>query len=171
MHLNHCIQNKDSMNIPDLHLTITAQPPEDMESDEMAIAKAVSKWVGECGFSSDMNCTVRKLSITCNSHRDINYAFITSFEEQARWQQPKEGNIIAQQLCSAPTLDYEEFIPTHIKKSLKFGLVEIKSHIWIDISKVCYSVYKCGADGHFDFNNKNAATSTEGTLYPHVADG
>ncbi|KAG2028451.1 hypothetical protein BDR03DRAFT_988443, partial [Suillus americanus] len=138
MHLNHHIQNKDSMNILDLHLTVTAQPPEDMESDEMPVAKPVSKWVGECGLSLDMNCMVHKLSITCDSHQDIDYAFITSFKEQAQWQQPKEDNINAQQLHSASTLDYEEFIPSCIKKSLKFGLAEIKSHIWIDISEVCY---------------------------------
>ncbi|KAG1720724.1 uncharacterized protein EDB91DRAFT_1021767, partial [Suillus paluster] len=166
MHLNHHIQNKDSTNIPDLHLTVTAQPPEDMESDEMAVAKPVSKWVGECGLSSDMNCMVHKLSITCDGHQDINYALVISFKERAKWQQPKEDNITAQQLHSAPALDYKEFIPLRIKKSSRFGPVELKSHIWIDISEVRYTVYKCGADGHFDFNNKNAATLAEGTLYP-----
>ncbi|KAG1776905.1 hypothetical protein EV702DRAFT_1045915 [Suillus placidus] len=166
MHLNHRIQNKDSTNIPDLHLTVTAQPLEDMESDEMVVAKLVSKWVGECGLSSDTNCMVRKLSITYNGHQDIDYAFIISFKERARWKQPKEGDITIQQLRSAPALDYEEFIPSCIKKSLKFGPVDIKSHTWIDISEVHYSVYKCGADGHFDFNNKNATTFAEGTLYP-----
>ncbi|KAG1775073.1 hypothetical protein EV702DRAFT_1199670 [Suillus placidus] len=166
MHLNYRIQNKDSTNIPDLHLTVTAQPPEDMESDEMAIAKSVSKWVGECGLSLDMNCMVRKLSITCDGHQDINYALVISFKERARWQQPKEENITAQQLRSAPPLDYEEFIPSRIKKSLRFGPVELKSHIWIDISEVHYTVYKRGTDSHFDFNNKNAATFAEGTLYP-----
>jgi len=150
------------MNIPDLHLTVTAQPPEDMESDEMAIAKPVSKWVGECGLSSDMNCMVRKLSITCDGHQDIDYALVISFKERAKWHQPKEENIPAQQLCSAPTLDYEEFIPPRIKKSLRFGPVELKSHIWINISEVRYTMYKRGTDGHFDFNNKNAATFTEG---------
>jgi hypothetical protein len=84
MHLNHCIHNKDSTNIPDLYLTITAQPPEDMESDEMAIAKLVSKWVGGSGLSSDMNCMLCKLSIACDGHQDINYALIISFKEQAK---------------------------------------------------------------------------------------
>ncbi|KAG1742056.1 hypothetical protein EDB19DRAFT_1598119, partial [Suillus lakei] len=166
MHLNHHIQNKDSTNIPDLHLTITAQLPEDMESDEMVIAKLVSKWVGECGFSLDMNCMVHKLSITCDGHQDINYTLIISFKEQAKWHQPKEENIPAKQLHSASALDYEEFIPPRIKKSLRFGLVELKSHIWIDISKIHYTVYKHGTDGHFDFDNKNTATFAEGTLYP-----
>ncbi|KAG2746646.1 hypothetical protein P692DRAFT_20876044 [Suillus brevipes Sb2] len=166
MHLNHHIQNKDFTNIPDLHLTVTAQPPDDSGFDEMEIAKLILKWVRESGLSSDTDCMVRKLSITCNGHQDINYAFVMSFKERTRWQQPKEGSITTQQLCSAPSLDYEEFIPARIKKSLKFGLVEIASHIWIDISEVRYSIYKCGTDGRFDFNNKDAATFTEGTLHP-----
>ncbi|KAG1794235.1 uncharacterized protein HD556DRAFT_1200378, partial [Suillus plorans] len=166
MHLNHRIQNKDSMNIPDLHLTVTAQPPEDMESDEIVVAKSISKWVGECGLSSDRNCMVRKLSITCDGHRDIDYAFVISFEERVKWQQPKEDNIIAQQLRLAPALDYEDFIPSRIKKSLRFGPVDIRSHTWIDISQIRYSMHKRGMDGHFNFNNKNTATFAEGTLYP-----
>jgi hypothetical protein len=160
MHLNHRIQNKDSTNIPDLHLTVTAQPPEDMESDEMVVAKPVSKWVGESGLSSDTNCMVRKLSITCEGHQDIDYAFIISFKERTRWQQPKDGDVNIQHLRSAPALDFEEFIPSRIKKSLRFGPVDIMSHTWIDISEVRYSVYKRGADGHFDFNNKDASTGT-----------
>ncbi|KAG2353250.1 hypothetical protein BDR07DRAFT_1233391, partial [Suillus spraguei] len=171
MHLNHRIQNKNSTNIPDLHLTITAQPLEDIESDEMVVAKPVSKWVGECGLSSDTNCMVRKLSITCDGHQDIDYAFIISFKERIKWQQPKEGDITIQQLCSAPVLDAEDFIPSHIKKSLRFVPVEIKSHTWIDISKVHYSIYKRGTDSHFDFNNKNASTFAEGTLYPMLQMG
>ncbi|KAG2028652.1 hypothetical protein BDR03DRAFT_988292, partial [Suillus americanus] len=162
VHLNHRIQNKDSTNIPDLHLTVTAQPPEDIESDEMVVAKPVSKWVGECGLSSDTNCMVRKLSNTCDGHQDIDYAFIISFKEQIKWQQPNEGDTTIQQLRSAPALDYEDFIPSRIKKSLRFGPVEIKSHTWIDISEVRYSIYKCGTDGHFDFNNKDASTFAEG---------
>ncbi|KAG2748622.1 hypothetical protein P692DRAFT_20874376 [Suillus brevipes Sb2] len=136
VHLNHRIQNKDFTNIPDLHLTVTAQPPDNPGFNEMEIAKLILKWVRESGLSSDTDCM------------------------------PKEGSITTQQLCSAPSLDYEEFIPARIKKSLKFGLVEIASHIWIDISEVHYSIYKCGTDGHFDFNNKDAATFTEGTLHP-----
>ncbi|KAG2146269.1 hypothetical protein DEU56DRAFT_700319, partial [Suillus clintonianus] len=166
VHLNHRIQNKDSTNIPDLHLTVTAQPPEDIESDEMVVAKPVSKWVGECGLSSDTNCMVRKLSNTCDAHQDIDYAFIISFKERIKWQQPNEGDTTIQQLRSAPALDYEDFIPSRIKKSLRFGPVEIKSHTWIDISEVHYSIYKRGTDGHFDFNNKDASTFAEGTLYP-----
>lgn len=81
MHLNHHIQNKDFTNIPDLHLTVTAQPPDDPGFDEMEIAKLISKWVGESGLSSDTDCMVRKLSITCNGHQDINYAFVMSFKE------------------------------------------------------------------------------------------
>ncbi|KAG1876090.1 hypothetical protein C8R48DRAFT_669292 [Suillus tomentosus] len=155
MHLNHRIQNKDTTNIPDLHLTVTAQPQEDLESDEIAVAKSISK-----------NCMIRKLSITCDGHRDIDYAFVVSFEERVKWQQPKEDNIIAQQLHTAPALDYEDFIPSCIKKNLRFGPVEIRSHTWIDIREIRYSVHKRGMDGHFDFNNKNAATFAEGTLYP-----
>ncbi|KAG1797166.1 hypothetical protein EV424DRAFT_1303599, partial [Suillus variegatus] len=171
MHLNHRIQNKDSTNIPDLHLTVTAQPPEDMESDEMVVAKPVSKWVGESGLSSDTNCMVRKLSITCEGHQDIDYAFIISFKERTRWQQPKDGDVNIQYLRSAPALDFEEFIPSRIKKSLRFGPVDIMSHTWIDISEVRYSVYKRGADGHFDFNNKDASTFAEGTLHPTLQMG
>ncbi|KAG2752783.1 hypothetical protein P692DRAFT_201802887 [Suillus brevipes Sb2] len=133
MHLNHCIQNKDPTNIPDLHLTVTAQPPEDMESDEIAVAKPVSKWVGESGLSSDTNCM------------------------------PKEGDINIQQLHLAPALDFKDFIPSHIKKSLRFGPVDIMSHTWIDISEIHYSIFKRGTDGHFDFNNKDASTFAEGS--------
>ncbi|KAG1814028.1 uncharacterized protein BJ212DRAFT_1482373 [Suillus subaureus] len=155
MHLNYRIQNKDLMNIPDLHLTITAQPPEDIESDEMVVVKPVSKW----------------LSNTCDGHQDIDYTFIISFKERIKWHQPKEEDTAIQQLHSAPTLDYKDFIPSHIKKSLRFGPVEIKSHTWIDISKVCYSIYKHGTDSHFNFNNKDASTFTEGTLYPMLQMG
>ncbi|KAG2115617.1 hypothetical protein DEU56DRAFT_919331 [Suillus clintonianus] len=106
VHLNHRIQNKDSTNIPDLHLTVTAQPPEDIESDEMVVAKPVSKWVGECGLSSDTNCMVRKLSNTCDGHQDIDYAFIISFKERIKWQQPKRrGYHYSTTSLSSPALD------------------------------------------------------------------
>ncbi|KAG2126001.1 uncharacterized protein EDB93DRAFT_1257825 [Suillus bovinus] len=164
MHLNHCIQNKDSTNIPDIHLIVTVQPPDNPGSNKMEIAKLILKWVGESGLSSDTDCMVRKLSITCDGHPDVSYAFIISFKERTRWQQPKEGSV-AYQLRSASPLDYEEFIPARIKKSLKFGPVEITSHTWIDISEVHYSVFKHGTDSCFDFNNKDAATFAEGTLH------
>jgi hypothetical protein len=86
MHLNHCIQNKDSTNIPDLHLTVTAQPPDNPGSNEMEIAKSISKWVGESRLSLDTDCMVCKLSITCDGHLDINYTFIMSFKERTRWK-------------------------------------------------------------------------------------
>ncbi|KAG2747864.1 hypothetical protein P692DRAFT_20735900, partial [Suillus brevipes Sb2] len=78
----------------------------------------------------------------------------------------QEGSIATQQLNLAPPLDYEEFIPARIKKRLKFRPVEITSHTWIDISEVCYSIYKRGTDSRFNFNNKDAATFAEGTLHP-----
>ncbi|KAG1868660.1 hypothetical protein F4604DRAFT_1927207 [Suillus subluteus] len=149
MHLNHRIQNKDTTNIPDLHLAVTIQPPEDDSADNIEIPKPISKWVGESGLSSDYNFMVWKLSGTCDGHRDINSTLIMSFKEQTRWQQPKETSITAQTLCTSPTLEYEEFIPAHIKKSLKFGPVIIHSHVWIDISK-------------------SPDTFAEGTLYPTV---
>ncbi|KAG1867362.1 hypothetical protein F4604DRAFT_1542029, partial [Suillus subluteus] len=153
-HLNHRIQNKDTTNIPDLHLAVTIQPPEDD--------------IGESELSSDYNFMVRKLSSTCDGHRDINLALIMSFKERTRWQQPKETSVTAQTLCMSPTLEHEEFIPARIKKSLKFGPVIIHSHVWIDISEVRYSVFRRGADGHFDFNSKSPDTFAEGTLYPMV---
>ncbi|KAG1857133.1 hypothetical protein F4604DRAFT_1524606, partial [Suillus subluteus] len=168
MHLNHHIQNKDTTNIPDLHLTVTIQPPEDDSADDIEIPKPISKWVGESGLSSDYNFMVRKLSGMCDSHRDIDLALIMSFKERTRWQQPKETSVTAQTLCTSPALEYEEFIPACIKKSLKFGPVIIHSHVWIDISKVRYSVFRHGADGHFDFNSKSPDTFAEGTLYPTV---
>ncbi|KAG1888818.1 hypothetical protein F4604DRAFT_1915873 [Suillus subluteus] len=130
MHLNHHIQNKDSTNIPDLHLTVTAQPPEDMESDEMVMAKSVSKWVGE---------SIRILNT------------LSSYPSSSG----SNGNNQKKRIL----------FPNDFK-SLKFGLVEIKSHTWINISEINYSVYKRSMDVHFNFNNKNSATFTEGTLYP-----
>ncbi|KAG1798346.1 hypothetical protein EV424DRAFT_1332985, partial [Suillus variegatus] len=119
VHLNHHIQNKDMTNIPDLLLAITTQPLDDDSVDDIKILKPISKWVGECGLSSDNNFMIQKLS-----------------EERATWQQPKEMSITTQTLRMSPALKYEEFIPTCIKKSLKFGLVIIHSHLWIDISEV-----------------------------------
>ncbi|KAG1773210.1 hypothetical protein EV702DRAFT_976092 [Suillus placidus] len=162
IHLNHRIQNKDTTNIPDLHLAITIQPPEDDSVDDMEILKPTSKWVGECGLSSDYNFMVRKLSGTCDGHRDIDLALIMSFKERARWQQPKATSITAQTLHTSPVLEYEEFIPARINKSLKFGPVIIHSHVWIDISEVRYSVFRRGTDGHFDFNSENPDTFAEG---------
>ncbi|KAG2089749.1 uncharacterized protein F5147DRAFT_780544 [Suillus discolor] len=162
MHLNYRIQNKDMTNIPDLYLAVTIQPPEDDSVDDIKILKPISKWVGECGLSSDYNFMVWKLSGTCNGHRDIDLALIMEFKERATWQQPKEMSITAQTLCMSPTLDYKEFIPTRIKKSLKFGPVIIHSHVWIDISEVQYTVFRHGVDGHFDFNSKNPDTFAEG---------
>ncbi|KAG2097520.1 uncharacterized protein F5147DRAFT_777978 [Suillus discolor] len=147
VHLNHCIQNKDMMNILDLYLAVTIQPPEDNSVDDIEIPKSISKWVGECGLSSDYNFMVQELSGTCNGHRNIDLALIMEFKEQATWQQPKEMSITAQTLHTSPTLDYKEFIPTRIKKSLKFD---------------------GGVDGHFDFNSKNPDMFAEGTLYPTV---
>ncbi|KAG2103743.1 uncharacterized protein F5147DRAFT_775869 [Suillus discolor] len=152
IHLNHRIQNKDTTNIPDLHIVVMTQPPEDDSLDDMEISKPVSKWVGKCGLSSDYDFMVWKLRIMCDSHRDIDLALIMSFKERVRWQQPKE-------------MKYEEFIPARIKKNLKFGPVTLHSHVWIDISEVRYSVFRCSMDGHFDFNSRNPDTFGGGTLY------
>ncbi|KAG1863217.1 hypothetical protein DFJ58DRAFT_774448 [Suillus subalutaceus] len=168
VHLNHRIQNKDTTNIPDLHLAVTTQPPEDDGADEIEIPKPVSKWVGECGLSSDHDFMVRKLRVTCDGHRDIDLALIMSFKERFGWQQPKKTSIAAQTLRTVPVLEYEEFVPARIKKNLKFGPVTIHSHVWIDISEIRYSVFRRGADGHFNFNSKNPDTFAEGTLYPTV---
>ncbi|KAG1796717.1 uncharacterized protein HD556DRAFT_1441402 [Suillus plorans] len=149
VHLNHCIQNKDTTNIPDLHVVVTTQPPEDDSSDDMEISKPVSKWVGECGLSSDYNFMVQKLRIMCDGHRDIDLALIMSFKERVRWQQPKKTSIATQTLHTSPVLEYEEFIPVRIKKNLKFGPVTLHSHVWIDISKESRHVWR-------------------GTLYPTV---
>ncbi|KAG1883114.1 hypothetical protein F4604DRAFT_1678022 [Suillus subluteus] len=119
VHLNHCIQNKDTTNIPNLHLAITIQPPEDDSADDIEIPKPISKWVGESGLSSDYNFIVQKLSGMCDGHCDIDLTLIMSFKEWTRWQQPKETSITAQTLRMSPTLEYKEFIPAHIKKSLK----------------------------------------------------
>ncbi|KAG2077735.1 hypothetical protein BDR04DRAFT_986791, partial [Suillus decipiens] len=168
MHLNHHIQNKDTTNIPDLHLTVTIQLPEDDSVDDIEIPKPASKWVRECGLSSDYDFMVRKLSGTCDRHHDIDLTLIMAFKERTRWQQPKETSVTAQTLRTSPVLEYKEFIPACINKSLKFGLVIIHSHVWIDISEVQYSVFRRGSDGHFDFNSKNPDTFAEGTLYPTV---
>ncbi|KAG1852599.1 hypothetical protein C8R48DRAFT_777419 [Suillus tomentosus] len=168
VHLNHHIQNKDTTNIPDLLLAITTQPPDDDSVDDIEILKLVSKWVGECGLSSDYNFMVWKLSGTCDGHRDIDLALIMLFKERATWQQPKETSITTQTLRTHPALEYKEFIPTCIKKNLKFGPVILYSHLWIDISEVRYSMFRCGVDGHFNFNSKNPDTFAEGTLYPTV---
>jgi hypothetical protein len=168
IHLNHRIQNKDTTNIPDLHLSVTIQPPEDDSADEIKIPKPASKWVGECGLSSDYEFMVQKLSGTCDGHRDIDLALIMAFKERANWQQPKETSITAQTLRTSPPLEYEEFIPSCIKKDLKFGPVNIHSHVWIDIGEVRYCVFRRGADGHFDFNNKNTDVFAEGVhLHRH----
>ncbi|KAG2111132.1 hypothetical protein DEU56DRAFT_920080 [Suillus clintonianus] len=126
VHLNHRIQNKDSTNIPDLHLTVTAQPPEDIESDEMVVAKPVSKWVGECGLSSDTNCMSELMATT--ERRGYHYS-TTSLSSRAR-------------LRRLHPIPHQEEL------------------------EVRYSIYKRGTDGHFDFNNKDASTFAEGTLYP-----
>lgn len=136
VHLNHHIQNKDMTNIPDLLLAITTQPLDDDSVDDIKILKPISKWVGECGLSSDYNFMIQKLSGMCDGHRNIDLALIMLFKERATWQQPKEMSITTQTLHMSPALEYEEFIPTCIKKSLKFGLVIIHSHLWIDISEV-----------------------------------
>ncbi|KAG2112212.1 uncharacterized protein F5147DRAFT_771276 [Suillus discolor] len=81
---------------------------------------------------------------------------------------PKDDSLASQVLRASPTMDYENFIPCHIKKSLRFGPVTIQSHVWIDVCEVRYTMYKCGADGHFNFNSKNAETFTEGTIYPEI---
>ncbi|KAG1786734.1 uncharacterized protein HD556DRAFT_1449392 [Suillus plorans] len=78
------------------------------------------------------------------------------------WHQPKEDSHASKVLRAGPTIHYEDFIPHQIKKSLKFGLVSIHSHVWIDVSEVRYTVFKCGADGHFDFNSKNSEMFAEG---------
>ncbi|KAG0698407.1 hypothetical protein DFH29DRAFT_777440, partial [Suillus ampliporus] len=168
VHLNHCIQNKDTTNIPDLHLTITIQPPEDNSADDIEIPKSASKWVGECGLSSDYDFMVWKLSSTCDGHRDIDLTLIMSFKERTRWQQPQETSVTAQNLRTSPALEYKDFIPRRINKSLKFGPVIIHSHMWIDISEVRYTVFRCGTDGHFDFNSKSPDMFAEGTLYSVV---
>ncbi|KAG1745143.1 hypothetical protein EDD22DRAFT_958543 [Suillus occidentalis] len=168
IHLNHCIQNKDMTNITDLHLAIIIQLPEDNSADEIKISKPASKWVGECGLSLDYEFMVWKLSGTCDGHCNIDLVLIMAFEEWARWQQPKETSITAQTFHTIPPLDYKEFIPTCIKKDLKFGLVNIHSHVWIDISEVRYSIFRRGTDGHFDFNSKNPDMLAEGTLYPTI---
>jgi hypothetical protein len=166
-HLNHRIQNKDTTNIPDLHLAVTIQPPEDDSADDIEIPKPASKWVGESGLSSDYNFMVRKLSGTCDSHHNINLALIIAFKERTRWHQPKETSVTAQTLRAIPALEYEEFIPARINKSLKFGPVIIHSHSWIDISEVRYSVFRRGTDGHFDFNSRNPDTFAEGVRSVH----
>ncbi|KAG2354118.1 hypothetical protein BDR07DRAFT_1382517 [Suillus spraguei] len=109
LHLNHCMQNKDFTNIPDLQLLVATHPPEG-EDDEAKIEmlRPISKWVGN----------------------------------------PKDNSVASQILRASPTLDHEDFIPHHIKKSLKFG-----PH---------------GADNHFNFSSKNAETFTEGTIYPEI---
>ncbi|KAG2066052.1 hypothetical protein BDR04DRAFT_1160681 [Suillus decipiens] len=63
------------------------------------------------------------------------------FKERTRWQQPKETSVTAQTLHTSLVLEYEEFIPARINKSLKFGLVIIHSHVWIDISEVRYRLW------------------------------
>lgn len=163
--LNHRIQSKDTTNILDLHLTVTAHPPEDNGADGIEIPKSVSKWIGESGLSSDYNSMVRKLSGICDGHKNIDLALIMSFKERTRFQQPKETSVIHLRTC--PALAYEEFIPRRIQKNLRFGPVIIHSHIWIDISEIRYTLFKCGADG-FDFNNKNSERFAEGTLFPMV---
>ncbi|KAG2090006.1 uncharacterized protein F5147DRAFT_658269 [Suillus discolor] len=110
---------------------------------EIEIPRPVNKWVGECGLSSDDN-------------------------KWDRWHQPKEDSHASKVLRAGPTIDYEDFIPRRIKKSLKFGPVTIHSHVWIDVSEVRYTVFKRGADGHFDFNSKNLETFAEGTVYPKI---
>ncbi|KAG1765862.1 hypothetical protein EV702DRAFT_1204391 [Suillus placidus] len=135
-HLNHRIQNKDATNIPDLHLIVTTQPPEDDSADEIEIPKPASKWVGECRLSSDYEFMVRKLSGTCDCHHDIDLAVIMVFKERVRWKQPQDTSLTAQTLRASPPLEYEEFIPACIKKDLKFGPVNIHSHVWINICEV-----------------------------------
>ncbi|KAG0695192.1 hypothetical protein DFH29DRAFT_1005675 [Suillus ampliporus] len=158
----------DKLLIEHLHLAVTIQPLEDNSADDIEIPKPTSKWVGECGLSSDYDFMVWKLSGTCDGHCDIDLALIMSFKERTRWQQPQETSVTAQNLCTSPALEYEDFIPRCINKSLKFGPVIIHSHMWINISEVRYTVFRRGTDGHFDFNSKSPDMFAEGTLYPVV---
>ncbi|KAG2337499.1 hypothetical protein BDR05DRAFT_952573 [Suillus weaverae] len=115
----------------------------------------VNKWVGECGLLSDDDSMVQKLRTTTNSSLETDYALMISLQEQDKWHQPKEDSLA-------------KFIPRQIKKSLKYGPVIIHSHVWMDVSEVWYTMFKCGADSHFDFNSKNPETFAEGTIYPEI---
>ncbi|KAG2051494.1 hypothetical protein BDR06DRAFT_1010436 [Suillus hirtellus] len=154
LHLNHCMQNKDFTNIPDLQLLVAVHPPENDEDDdeaEIEILRPIIKWVGECGLSSDDNSMIRKLRLMTDSSGETDPA--------------------SKVLRASPTMDYEDFIPCRIKRSLRFGPVIIQSHIWIDMYEVRYTMFKCGADGHFNFNSKNAETFAERTIYPEIKMG
>lgn len=169
LHLNHRMQNKDFTNIPDLQLSVAVHPPENDEDDdeaEIEIPRPVIKWVGECGLSSDDNSMIRKLRLMTNSSGETEYALMISLRERSKWQQPKDNSLASKVLRTSPTMDYEDFIPRCIKRSLRFGPVIIQSHVWIDVCEVRYTVFKHGADSHFDFNSKNVETFTEG-VRPH----
>ncbi|KAG2115306.1 uncharacterized protein F5147DRAFT_649683 [Suillus discolor] len=129
IHLNHHIQNKVTTNIPDLHLIVMIQLPEDDSSDDMEISKPVSKWIEECGLLSDYDFMVQKLRIMCDGHHNIDLALIMSFKEQVRWQQPKETSIAAQTLsCSLQTL-YPTVEMSDVKHMLRDGANMLKDYI------------------------------------------
>ncbi|KAG1793316.1 uncharacterized protein HD556DRAFT_1308745 [Suillus plorans] len=144
---------------------------EDDDEAEIEIPRPIIKWVGECRLSSDDNSMIRKLRLMTDSSRETEYALMISLRERSQWQQPKDNSLASKVLRASPTMDYEDFIPCHIKRSLRFGPVIIQSHVWIDMCEVRYTVFKCGADSHFDFNSKNVQTFAEGTIYPEIKMG
>ncbi|KAG2356902.1 hypothetical protein BDR07DRAFT_1299211, partial [Suillus spraguei] len=171
LHLNHCMQNKDITNIPDLQLLVAVHPPDsdDDELDaEIEIPLPINKWVEECRLSSDDNSMIWKLRMTTNSSRETDYTLMISLREWDKWHQSKEDSLASKTLHAGPTVDYKEFIPRRIKKSLKYRPVIIHSHVWMDMSEVWYTMFKRGTDIHFDFNSKNQETFAEGTIYPEI---
>ncbi|KAG1771691.1 hypothetical protein EV702DRAFT_1201868 [Suillus placidus] len=149
------MHNKEFTNIPDLQLLFAVHPLEDDKDDEakIEILRPVNKWVGECGLSSDDNSMIRKLRIMIDSSGETDYALMISLRERSRWHQPKDDSLASQVLCASPTVDYKDFIPHHIKKSLKFGPVTIQSHIWIDMCE------------------QETEMFAEGTIYPEIKMG
>ena len=156
MHTNHRLQSKNTVtHIPDLQLIISRYPI----AGTGKRPRPIVKWIGECGFSSDDSSMIRKLREMTDSDQNIDLALMISVRE-IRWQQPKDGSIIAETLRSQPQLDYDDFIPVLDSKTM-FGPVVIESHTWIHVKEIRYTVFERGTDGHFNFSHKAA----EGVRY------
>jgi hypothetical protein len=92
-----------------------------------------------------------------DSDQNIDLALMISVRE-TRWRPPNSS--AAKTFRSQPQLDYDDFIPA-LDPNTMFGPVVVKSHNWIHVKEIRYTVFERGTDGHFNFSSKAA----EGVRY------
>jgi hypothetical protein len=154
-----------SMNLFGIFPEMQAVVPDFWRNDPDRDSK--SKWVCECGLSSDEEIMMRKVKCMV-AHEPIDLALVISISDNSKgnleWCPPEEDADSAIALRSRPRIEYKDFYAAAACGNL-LGPIVVEGVNWFGDLHFRCSIFLRGEDGNFDLDNRDPVCFAKGVCY------